>query len=73
LHHIGLILAQVGPPPYTLDYYLNITEAVFLAYMVVLKKPANVGLSVVLLVVTALAKIMSVRLSIFPLRFLTRT
>lgn len=73
LHHIGLILAQVGPSPYTLDYYLNITEAVFLAYMVVLKKPANVGLSVVLLVVTALAKIMSARLSIFLLRFLTWT
>ncbi|KAF9046608.1 hypothetical protein BJ165DRAFT_1346094 [Panaeolus papilionaceus] len=46
---------------YSLDG-LVLTQAVFLAYMVVLKKTANVGLAAFLIVVTAITKLMITRM-----------
>ena len=52
------MLAQVRVQPWRVTRLLNrFFQAVFLAYMAVLQKEVNLALTVVLIVITALAKI----------------
>jgi hypothetical protein len=54
---VGLILAQVRLKLHTIGIHIsNISQAVFLAYMVVLKHKPNVAVSAVLIILTVFIK-----------------